>query len=62
MLITATVQLGEGETFPHTADEAANLVFSALGGDDTKDHCSFSLMPFPVSGTAGTLPNYNPPG
>jgi hypothetical protein len=61
MLITVTVQLGDGEAFPHTADEAASLVLNALGGDDTKDHCSFSILSFPVSGTAGTLPG-NPPG
>jgi hypothetical protein len=62
MLITTMVQLGNGETFSHTADAAAQLVFDALGGDPTTDHCSVSISILPDTGTAGALPDYTPPG
>jgi len=58
MQITSMVQLGDGETFPHTAEAAAQLILDALGGDSNKDHSSVSVSMMPSTGEAGKASNY----
>jgi hypothetical protein len=61
MHINASIQL-EGATAPGTADEMAEMILTALGGNTTDDYCRVAIIESaPLPGTAGTPPIPVPP-
>lgn len=61
MQINVNVALNKGENLNDlSADEAANAIIKALGGDEEKDYCTVSIS-LPEPGTAGTPPQPQAP-
>lgn len=56
MIISTTVQLGEGDSFLYTPEAAAAQVLAALGGDPTNDYATVTVSMVPTTGGAGTPP------
>jgi hypothetical protein len=51
-----TVQLGEDDSFAYTAEQAADQVLAALGGNPAKDYTQVTVAMPPSTGAAGVPP------
>jgi len=60
MNVTASITLHEGDKFRMTPEEAAQALVEALGGDFSKDTCSFQLLTDPTL-YGGTPDSTEPP-
>lgn len=61
MQITTTVTLGDGDSFAYTAEQAAQQVIAALGGNPTKDVAYVSIVQQSHGSAGAPPPDPDPP-